>query len=157
LDTPGAASPTHPMFPGMPVFGPGPVASPSATPTGTPAPGAPTATPTATPHAPSPTPTAAATPPATPAATPTATPAPGVCSLASMPDGSPCAEEHAHFNDDVEAAVRQIRDERPELFLSDGKKVKPEHYDDYVRGVADILKSYGFCAAQGGPDDEVAV
>ena len=74
-----------------------------------------------------------------------------------MPDGSACSEEHPHFNADVEAAVRQIRDERSNLFEADGKHVKPQFYDDYVQGVAEILRSYGYCAAQGGPDDEVAV
>jgi hypothetical protein len=74
-----------------------------------------------------------------------------------MPDGSPCFEEHPHFNADVEAAVRQIRRDRPNLFMADGKQVKEQFYDDYVQGVAEILRSYGYCAAQGGPGDEVAV
>ena len=161
LQTPGAASATRPMFPGMPVFGPGPVASPSTpNPTATPGQGGPSptatptvpTTPTATPAAPQPTAT-----PTAPTPTPTAAPPSGQCSLPSMPDGSSCGEEHPHFNDDVNAAVRQIRDQRPELFKPDGKKVKEQFYDEYVRGVADILKSYGYCAAQGGPDDEVAV
>jgi hypothetical protein len=157
LETPAGATAPRPMFPGMPIFGPAP--SPRPTPPASPAPGSPTPTPmpnaTATPAPAAPTPTPAA--PA-PTATPAATPAPsGACSLPAMPDGSSCSEEHPHFNDDVEAAVRQIREERPNLFKPDGKKVKEQFYDDYVRGVADILKSYGYCAAQGGPDDEVAV
>jgi hypothetical protein len=75
-----------------------------------------------------------------------------------MPDGTSCFEENPHFNADVEAAVRQIREERPNLFEpKNPKKVKPQHYDTYVEGVAEILRSYGYCAEQGGPEDEVAV
>jgi hypothetical protein len=76
-----------------------------------------------------------------------------------QPNHNHCSEEHPHFNDDVNAAVRAIRKERPNLFISggDGKQVKAQFYNEYVRGVADILRSWGFCAAQGEPEDEVAV
>lgn len=157
LNSPTTATVPHSMFPGMPIFGPRPSPSPTPAPppapTASPAPGNPSPTPT--PNAPpTPTPT-----PAAPVPTPAPTATPGssdVCNLPPMHE-SPCAEEHPHFNADVEAAVRQIREERPNLFKPDGKKVKEQFYDEYVRGVADILKSYGYCAAQGGPEDEVAV
>jgi hypothetical protein len=74
-----------------------------------------------------------------------------------MPNHGNCPEQNPHFNEDVNAAVREIRKTRPNLFESDGKHVKPQHYDTYVTGVAEILRAWGYCAAQGGPEDEVAV
>jgi hypothetical protein len=167
--TPGAPSGiTTLRLPAMPLFAPAAVPSPSPSPSPSPAasptPAAspsPSPAPSASPTpAPSPTPSPAPTPTPTPAPTPTPSPSPtpsGACNLPAHSDGTPCFEEHPHFNNDAEAAVRQIRKDQPNLFESDGKVVKPQFYDDYVQGVAEILRSYGYCAAQGGPEDEVAV
>jgi hypothetical protein len=102
----------------------------------------------------SPSPTATPRPGASP--TPAATPSPsggGSCSLASMPDGSPCAGETPSFLVQVEAAQAEVRRNRPDLF--DGNRVRSE--DAYVQEVARVLRTRGLCASQGGPKDEVAV
>lgn len=104
-----------------------------------------------------PTPSPSATIP--PSTTPSATPAPSnspsqsTCSLASMPEGSPCRAEAPSFQTQVEAAQAEVRRTRPDLF--EGDRVRSE--DGYVQEVARVLRSRGLCAAQGGPKDEVAV
>jgi hypothetical protein len=67
-----------------------------------------------------------------------------------------CCQEQSttHFSDAVDAAIATILRERPDLFNGDS----PKDADAYVQGVAQILeRDFGLCAAQGGPDDEVAV
>jgi hypothetical protein len=119
-------------------------ALPSPGPTGTIIlqPGSPNATPTPTPSpGPSPSPSGSATPNQ------------GTCSLASMPEGSPCRAESPSFQSQVEAAQAEVLRTRPDLF--DGGRVRSE--DAYVQEVARVLRTRGLCAVQGGPKDEVAV
>jgi len=100
---------------------------------------------------PSPTPPPSSSPTASP--TGSATPNQGTCSLAPMPEGSPCREETPSFQTQVETAQADIRRTRPDLF--DGDRVRSE--DAYVQEIARVLRTRGLCAAQGGPKDEVAV
>jgi hypothetical protein len=53
----------------------------------------------------------------------------------------------------VIAAQAKVLEEQPGLFA--GPRVIS--VDDYVQAVAAELRAMGFCAAQGGPADEVAV
>lgn len=117
---------------------------PSPQPGGTVVIGLPTASPTATvPPSSSPTPSPAGT------ASPTA----GSCSLAPMPEGSPCRAETPSFQAQVEAAQADVLRTRPDLF--EAGRVRSE--DAYVQEVARFLRTRGLCAAQGGPKDEIAV
>jgi hypothetical protein len=115
-----------------------------------------------------PTPTPTPTPIPTPTPTPTPTPSPspsGGCRLSSMaecgraegPKGvwGCCREERTQvFADDVERAIDKILQERPELFNGD----RPKDDNAYIQGVAKILeRDFGYCAKQGGPEDEVGV
>ena len=100
---------------------------------------------------PTPTPQPSSSPSPSPGAT--ATPSQGSCSLASMPEGSPCRAESPSFQTQVEAAQAEVLRTRPDLFL--GGRVRSE--DAYVQEVARVLRTRGLCAAQGGPKDEVAV
>lgn len=106
---------------------------------------------------PTPTPTVTPSPGSSPApsatATVTATPTAGSCTLAPMPDGSPCAAEAPTFLAQVESAQADVLRTRPDLF--DGGRVRSE--DAYVQEVARVLRTRGLCATQGGPKDEVAV
>lgn len=120
-----------------------PVTLPSAAPTGSVIIGLP--------GSPTPTPSASVTPSATPA--PTSTPSTQSCTLAAMPEGSPCKAETPSFQAQVEAAQAEVLRTRPDLFS--GGLVRSE--DAYVQEVARVLRSRGLCAAQGGPRDEVAV
>ena len=115
------------------------VGLPSPTPGTTPTPG-PTTSPT-------PTPTTSATP------APTSSPGAAACTLASLPDGSPCRAETPSFQAQVESAQADVLRTRPDLF--DGERVRSE--DAYVQEVARVLRTRGLCAVQGGPKDEVAV
>jgi hypothetical protein len=101
------------------------------------------------------TPTPAPQPSSAPTASPagSATPNQGTCSLAPMPDGSPCKAESASFQAQVEAAQADVLRTRPDLF--DAGRVRSE--SAYVQEVARVLRTKGLCAAQGGPSDEVAV
>lgn len=103
----------------------------------------------------SPTPTPTATPGSSPNPSPTGTATPGApaCTLATMPEGSPCKAESASFQAQVEAAQAEVLRTRPDLFS--GGLVRSE--DAYVQEVARLLRARGLCAAQGGPRDEVAV
>ena len=103
------------------------------------------------PGSPTPTPQPPTAPSPTPGAT--ATPSQGSCSLASMPEGSPCRAESPSFQAQVEAAQAEVLRTRPDLF--DGGRVRSE--DAYVQEVARVLRVRGLCAVQGGPKDEVAV
>ena len=100
---------------------------------------------------PTPAPTSSPAPTASPAGT--STPGAGSCSLAPMPEGSPCREETPSFQAQVEAAQADVLRTRPDLF--EGGRVRSE--DAYVQEVARVLRTRGLCAAQGGPKDEVAV
>ena len=102
-----------------------------------------------------PTPTPSPRPSSSPTASPvaSASPAAGSCSLAPMPDGSPCRAEAPIFQAQVEAAQAEVLRSRPDLF--DAGRVRNE--DAYVQEVARVLRARGLCAAQGGPKDEVAV
>lgn len=119
---------------------------------------------------PTPTPSVGATPApqptaATPAPTPLPTPASGSsCRLAAMrecggPEGPAgvygcCrAESGQLFAEVVDQAIAQIQRERPSLFS--GNRVLDD--DAYVQGVARILEQRGYCARQGGPEDEVGI
>ena len=106
------------------------------------------------PGSPTPRPTGSATPTTSPTTSPTSTPASGnTCSLAPMPEGSPCRAEVPSFQVQVETAQADVRRTRPDLF--DGDRVRSE--DAYVQEVARVLRIRGLCASQGGPKDEVAV
>jgi len=118
---------------------------PSPAPTGSIVIGLPT-TPT-----PIPSPRPSSSPTASPVAS--ASPAAGSCSLAPLPDGSPCRAETPSFQAQVEAAQAEVLRSRPDLF--DAGRVRNE--DAYVQEVARVLRTRGLCAAQGGPKDEVAV
>jgi hypothetical protein len=120
---------------------------------------------------PNPIPSATPTPPvpgasASPAPQPSATAAPvtSSCRLPSMAEcGGPedpagvfgcCTKEgNSLFLDIVDTAIAQIQREQPNLFSGD-RVLNP---NAYVQGVARILETRGFCARQGGPEDEVAV
>ena len=104
---------------------------------------------------PNPSPTATVPPASSPVPSPTGTASPsaGSCSLASMPEGSPCRAEAPSFQAQVEAAQADVLRTRPDLF--DAGRVRSE--DTYVQEVARVLRTRGLCAAQGGPKDEVAV
>lgn len=103
----------------------------------------------------SPTPTATPGSSPTPTASPagTATPTGPACTLAAMPEGSPCKAEGPSFQAQVEAAQAEVLRTRPDLFA--GGVVRSE--DAYVQEVARVLRARGLCATQGGPRDEVAV
>jgi hypothetical protein len=78
------------------------------------------------------------------------------CGGPEGPDGvfGCCQKEDAQvFVGQVDAAIAQLRRERPDLF--DGNRVL--NANAYVRGVAALLSQQGFCSQQGGPDDEVGV
>ena len=122
----------------------GPLPSPQ--PVGSVVVGLPTGSPTPTPP-----PTSSPAPTASPVGTPT--PSAGSCSLAPMPEGSPCREETPSFLAQVEATQADVLRTRPDLF--EGGRVRSE--DAYVQEVARVLRTRGLCAAQGGPKDEVAV
>jgi hypothetical protein len=65
-----------------------------------------------------------------------------------------CKEERTQvFADAVENAIDKLLRERPELFNGD----RPKDDNAYIQGVAAILVRDGYCAKQGGPEDEVAV
>ena len=101
------------------------------------------------------TPTPVPQPSSAPTASPTGsgTPNQGTCSLATMPDGSPCRAESPSFQAQVEAAQAEVLRTRPDLF--DAGNVRSE--SSYVQEVARVLRTKGLCAAQGGPSDEIAV
>jgi len=103
----------------------------------------------------SPTPSPTPKPSTVPSPSPSggATPNQGTCSLAAMPEGSPCRAETPSFQAQVEAAQAEVLRTRPDLF--DGGRVRSE--DTYVQEVARVLRTHGLCAVQGGPKDEVAV
>jgi hypothetical protein len=79
------------------------------------------------------------------------------CGRAEGPKGvwGCCREERTQvFADDVERAIDKILQERPELFNGD----RPKDDNAYIQGVAKILeRDFGYCAKQGGPEDEVGV
>jgi len=95
----------------------------------------------------------AATPTPTPEPTPEPIPEIQACSLPDNPGRPPCQEEVPSFEAEVIAAQAKVLAEQPQLFA--GTKVL--RVDDYVQAVAAELRAMGFCAAQGGPADEVAV
>ena len=132
----------------IPATNPNPAvgALPSPQPGGTVVIGLPSASPTATPP-----PTGSPSP--TPSPVSTATPTTASCTLAPMPEGSPCRAEAPSFQAQVEAAQAEVLRARPDLF--EGGRVRSE--DAYVQEVARVLRTRGLCAAQGGPKDEVAV
>jgi hypothetical protein len=103
--------------------------------------------------APGPSTSPSASPATSPTASPTNSPSAGSCSLAAMPEGSPCRAESPTFQAQVEAAQADVLRTRPDLF--DGNRVRSE--DAYVQEVARVLRTRGLCAAQGGPKDEIAV
>jgi len=103
---------------------------------------------------PDPAPDADPSPTATPQPTPTPVPSNGSCSLAPMPDGSPCAEETPSFEQEVATAQAIVARDRPDLVIGD----TVVDQDAYVREVARVIRvEFGLCAEQGGPPDEVAV
>lgn len=104
---------------------------------------------------PTPTPSPTSSPAGSPTASPAGTvpPGTGTCTLAAMPEGSPCRAESPTFQAQVEAAQADVLRARPDLF--EGGRVRSE--DAYVQEVARILRTRGLCASQGGPKDEVAV
>lgn len=59
----------------------------------------------------------------------------------------------ALFAGPVDGAIAQIQREQPGLFV--GNRVLD--HNAYVQGVARILERQGFCARQGGPEDELAI
>jgi hypothetical protein len=76
------------------------------------------------------------------------------------PEGPPgvwgCCQtvESGQFAGQVDAAIEQLRLERPDLFL--GNRVLDDNA--YVQGVARVLEQrFGLCARQGGPSDEIGV
>ena len=121
---------------------------PPAQPGGTIVIGNPNATPT-----PSPNSSPAASPGSSPAASPATSPNSSTCSLAAMPEGSPCRAEAPSFQAQVEAAQADVLRTRPDLF--EGGRVRSEAA--YDQEVARVLRTRGLCATQGGPKDEVAV
>lgn len=66
-----------------------------------------------------------------------------------------CCRQEADqaFGGQVDAAIAQLQRDRPDLF--DGNRVL--NAGAYVRGVASLLVQRGFCAQQGGPEDEVGI
>jgi hypothetical protein len=80
------------------------------------------------------------------------------CSAREGPPGvyGCCREERvAGFSEQVDQAIAILQREQPDMFSGD--RVIGDH-DEYVQEVARILEQrFGYCARQGGPDDEVAV
>jgi hypothetical protein len=104
-----------------------------------------------------PTPTPAPTPAPTPTPTPIPGPGPvligpGVSCSASSSNGTSCRTESAVYRNIVELSQSDVRRTRPDLFT--GAFVKDQ--DAYVREVARVIGSRGYCA-QGGPGDQIGV
>ena len=81
----------------------------------------------------------------------------GTCGLASMPDHDSWGEETPSFLVQVEEAQNEVWSTYgtdPAYFNEDGSVVDERQY---CEAVAEVLRSYGFCAEAGGPADEVAV
>lgn len=118
----------------------------------------PIALPTPPPPAPPPPPAAPAPAPTPPGATPAPPPAPpppggGSCSL--PPGNGPgvnCPVESPSFQADVEAAIAQLMQQRPDIF--NGTAVLK--HSDYMNGVVANLRARGLCAIVDS-DDEIAV
>ncbi len=115
---------------------------------------------------PTPAPGGSGSPSPQPSPSATASPSASSCRLTTMPEcGGPedpagvfgcCTKEaDSRFLGIVDAAIEQIQREQPNLF-SGSRVLNPTAY---VQGVARILeqRNPGFCARQGGPEDEVAV
>ena len=111
----------------------------------------------------------AVTPTPVPAATPTATPSPSPsagtqgCRLPPQPEcsehggGGCCKREFDELGEFVELAIRDVQEQRPELF--DGDLIREtQNLDMFVELVARRLEQrFGLCAKPGPVDDEVAV
>jgi len=107
---------------------------------------------------PGPAPTAAPGP--TPTAAPTTAPPPtgGSCSLPpGTGSGNDCPRLSASFQDEVNAAITQLFQQRPDIFGgSSGPNKFVVKHDDYMNGVVGNLRARGLCAIVDS-DDEIAV
>lgn len=109
--------------------------------------------PTPPPPAPAPPPAAPAPAPPGPAPAPAPPPSGGSCSL--PPGGGPgtnCPVESPSFQAEVEAAIAQLMQQRPDIF--NGTAVVK--HSEYMNGVVANLRSRGLCAIVDS-DDEIAV
>jgi hypothetical protein len=110
---------------------------------------------------PSPTPTILPTPVPTPTPTPEPTPAPPVVSACRLPHGTGtgeyCPRTSPAFLGDVQAAIKQLVQEQPQIFK---KRECMDCYDvldpdAYVGGMVEQMARRGYCAMYDG--EELAV
>jgi len=108
------------------------------------------------------TPSPAPTPGPTPAPTPQPTPNPGVAAkcVLSGSNTKGCQKEkrangqdRSNYYEDVQKAIRQVKEQRPELFK--GHKIKNE--GKYMAAVILTMLTYGYCAELGPSGDEVSL
>ena len=133
----------------------GPGGTPSPSPSASPSSAGPIA------PVPSPTPTIIPIPTPKPTPTPEATPAPPTVSACRLPHGTGtganCPRTTTAFLGDVQAAIKQLVQERPEIFQ---KRACLDCYDvldpdAFVGGMVELLSRRGYCALYDG--EELAV
>jgi hypothetical protein len=113
----------------------------------------PTQPPAPAPQNPGPTPN----PGATPGPPPPPPPPSGSCSL--PPGGGAgvnCPVEGPSFQGDVEAAINQLIQQRPDIFSGGGSAPFVVKHSEYMNGVVANLRNRGLCAIVDS-DDEIAV
>jgi len=115
-------------------------------------------TPVPAPPAPAPAPTPAPGGTPAPGATPPPPPPPsGLCSLPPGPGpGVNCPAESPSFLDEVDAAITQLIQQRPDIFSGQGGNPLVVKHSEYMNGVVANLRSRGLCAIVDS-DDEIAV
>jgi hypothetical protein len=115
----------------------------------------PTAPPATQPPAPGGTP--APGPTASPGPTPNPAPPGGSCSLPPGGGaGQNCPVESPSFQAEVEAAITQLIQQRPDIFSGQGGSPLVVKHSEYMNGVVANLRSRGLCAIVDS-DDEIAV
>lgn len=111
-------------------------------------------------QAPAPAPPSNPGPAPTPGTNPTPAPAPpqgGSCSLPpGNGPGSNCPVESPSFQSEVDAAITQLIQQRPDIFSGGGSSPFVVKHDEYMNGVVANLRSRGLCAIVDS-DDEIAV
>jgi len=115
-------------------------------------------TPVPAPPAPAPAPTPAPGGTPAPGATPPPPPPPsGSCSLPPGPGaGENCPVESPSFQAEVDAAITQLIQQRPDIFSGQGGNPLVVKHSEYMNGVVANLRSRGLCAIVDS-DDEIAV
>jgi hypothetical protein len=118
----------------------------------------PTAPPATQPPAPPPPPNGNPNPaPTPPSGPPNPAPPSGGCSLPPGGGaGQNCPLESASFQGEVEAAINQLIQQRPDIFSGGGSAPLVVKHSEYMNGVVANLRSRGLCAIVDS-DDEIAV